>query len=134
MTSEKILRLDGKIALVTGGYGGIGEVVCRGLAAVGARVAISGHDAGKAEACAASIGRDGSDAFDVRGRTAHESIFNVNDGHYRCANSQQGYSPFSTWTRGLAWAILGYSEQLELLAVVDSAELSRASRRSGGVI
>src|SRR5437899_11773092 len=69
-SSEKILRLDGKIALVTGGSGGIGEVVSRGLAGVGARVAISGHDAGKAEACAASIGRDGGDAlaavFDAR--------------------------------------------------------------------
>jgi unsaturated chondroitin disaccharide hydrolase len=41
----------------------------------------------------------GRDAFDVRGRTAHESIFNTNDGNYRCPNSQQGYSPFTTWTR-----------------------------------
>jgi hypothetical protein len=56
---------------------------------------------------------DGRDAFDVRGRTAHESVFNLNDGSYRCPNSQQGYSPFSTWTRGLAWAILGFAEQLE---------------------
>jgi len=63
MAPDSPLRLDGKVALVTGGYGGIGEVVCRGLAAVGARVAISGHDAGKAEACAASIGSGGGDAF-----------------------------------------------------------------------
>jgi unsaturated chondroitin disaccharide hydrolase len=56
---------------------------------------------------------EGRDAFDVRGRVAHESIFNVNDGNYRCPNSQQGYSPFSTWTRGLAWAILGFAELLE---------------------
>jgi unsaturated chondroitin disaccharide hydrolase len=55
------------------------------------------------------------DAYDVRGRVAHESIFNVNDGNYRCPNSQQGYSPFSTWTRGLAWAICGFGEQLEFL-------------------
>lgn len=55
------------------------------------------------------------DAYDLRGRTAHESIFNVNDGSYRCPNSQQGYSPFSTWTRGLAWAICGFAEQLEFL-------------------
>ena len=46
---------------------------------------------------------------------AHESIFNVKDGSYRCPSSQQGYSPFSTWTRGLAWVMLGYSEQLELV-------------------
>ena len=58
---------------------------------------------------------EGRDAYDIRGRTAHESIFNTNDGNYRCPNSQQGYSPFSTWTRGLAWAILGFAEQLEFL-------------------
>ena len=67
------------------------------------------------------------DAFDVRGRTAHESIFNLNDGYYRCPNSQQGYSPFSTWTRGLAWAILGYAEQLEFLETVSAEELGRAA-------
>jgi unsaturated chondroitin disaccharide hydrolase len=64
----------------------------------------------------------GRDAYDVWGRTAHESIFNVNDGSYRCPSSQQGYSPFSTWTRGLAWAMCGFSEQLELLELLpDSA-------------
>jgi unsaturated chondroitin disaccharide hydrolase len=56
------------------------------------------------------------DIYDVLGRTAHESVFNTNNGDYRCPSSQQGYSPFSTWTRGLAWAMLGYSEQLEWLA------------------
>ena len=56
---------------------------------------------------------EGRDAFDVRGRPAHESVFNTNNGVYRCPNSQQGYSPFSTWTRGLAWAICGFAEQLE---------------------
>jgi len=67
---------------------------------------------------------EGRDAYDQRGRTAHESIFNVNDGQYRCPNSQQGYSPFSTWTRGLAWAILGFAEMLEFLdAAVEDEEL-----------
>lgn len=55
----------------------------------------------------------GRDAYDVRGRVAHESIFNVKDGNYRCPSTQQGYSPFSTWTRGLAWGLLGCAEQLE---------------------
>lgn len=59
---------------------------------------------------------EGRDAYDVRGRTAHESIFNINDGNYRCPNSQQGFSGFTTWTRGLAWAICGFAEQLEFLA------------------
>ena len=35
------------------------------------------------------------------------AIFNVNDGSYRCPSTQQGYSPFTTWTRGLAWVMLG---------------------------
>jgi rhamnogalacturonyl hydrolase YesR len=58
---------------------------------------------------------EGRDAYDIRGRVAHESIFNINDGNYRCPNSQQGFSGFTTWTRGLAWAILGYAELLEFL-------------------
>ena len=62
---------------------------------------------------------EGRDFYDVRGRTAHESVFNVNDGNYRCPNSQQGYSPFSTWTRGLAWAMCGFAEQLELFDTLD---------------
>ena len=66
---------------------------------------------------------EGRDHYDVRGRVAHESIFNPNDGRYRCPNSQQGYSPFSTWTRGLAWAMLGFAEQLEFLETVGEEEL-----------
>jgi len=58
---------------------------------------------------------EGRDFYDVRGRTSHESIFNVRNGSFRCPSTQQGYSPFSTWTRGLAWAVLGYAEQLEYL-------------------
>ncbi len=68
---------------------------------------------------------NGRDFYDVRGRTAHESIFNVNDGNYRCPNSQQGYSPFSTWTRGLAWAMCGFAEQLEFFASPHAAELEK---------
>ena len=30
---------------------------------------------------------NGRDAYDVRGRVAHESVFNTNDGNYRCPNS-----------------------------------------------
>ena len=65
---------------------------------------------------------EGRDHYDVRGRTAHESIFNTNDGNYRCPNSQQGYSPFSTWTRGLAWAMCGFAEQLEFLRAIGHSE------------
>ena len=66
---------------------------------------------------------EGRDAFDVRGRVVHESIFNTNDGNYRCPSTQQGYSPFSTWTRGLAWILTGYAEQLEFFDTLTEDEL-----------
>lgn len=66
---------------------------------------------------------EGRDIWDVSGRTTHEAIFNTKDGAYRCPNSQQGYTGFSTWTRGQAWAILGFAEELEFLATLTDAEL-----------
>ncbi len=66
---------------------------------------------------------EGRDSYDLWGRTAHESVFNVKDGNFRCPNSQQGYSGFTTWTRGLAWAMCGFAEELEWLATCDDAEL-----------
>jgi unsaturated chondroitin disaccharide hydrolase len=69
---------------------------------------------------------EGRDAYDVRGRTAHEAVFNTVSGVFRCPNSQQGYSPFSTWTRGLAWAICGFAEQLEFLSTVRSRQRKEA--------
>ena len=66
---------------------------------------------------------EGRDVYDVRGRVAHESIFNMNDGSYRCPSTQQGYSPFSTWTRALAWIMCGYAEELEYLRTLSEQEL-----------
>ncbi|WPR73854.1 glycosyl hydrolase [Algoriphagus sp. NG3] len=65
---------------------------------------------------------NGRDSYDLSGRTAHEIIFNTNDGNYRCPNSQQGYTGFSTWTRGLAWAICGLGETLEILDQIDESD------------
>jgi unsaturated chondroitin disaccharide hydrolase len=73
---------------------------------------------------------EGRDLYDVPGRTAHESIFNTKDGNYRCPNSQQGYSAFTTWMRGLAWAILGFAEELELFQQLDERELSPLGGRA----
>ena len=55
-SAAELLRFDGKVAVVTGGYGGIGASVCRGLAELGAQVAVAGHNAEKAKALAESIG------------------------------------------------------------------------------
>lgn len=73
---------------------------------------------------------EGRDFYDIRGRVAHESIFNTNDGNFRCPNSQQGFSPFTTWTRGLAWIIAGYPEQLEWVATLPDAELAAHGGRA----
>ncbi len=67
---------------------------------------------------------EGRDAYDEWGRTAHECIFNTNDGRFRSPNAQQGYSGFTTWTRGLAWAMCGFAELLEFLPLADDASLS----------
>ncbi len=69
---------------------------------------------------------DSDHTYDVPGRTAHEAIFNRKDGAFRSRATQQGYSPFSTWTRGLAWAMLGYAEQLEFFKTVTPARFKAA--------
>ncbi|MGA0558738.1 glycosyl hydrolase [Larkinella sp. VNQ87] len=66
---------------------------------------------------------EGRDTYDLWGRTAHESVFNTKDGNFRCPNSQQGYTGFSTWTRGLAWAMCGFAEQLEFLDTFEKSDL-----------
>ncbi|WP_019987308.1 glycoside hydrolase family 88 protein [Rudanella lutea] len=72
---------------------------------------------------------EGRDSYDIWGRTAHESVFNITDGNYRCPNSQQGYTGFSTWTRGLAWAMCGFAEELEALPLLSDADLDRLGGR-----
>lgn len=72
---------------------------------------------------------EGRDRYDLWGRTAHESIFNTNDGNFRSPNAQQGYTGFSTWTRGLAWAMVGFAEQLEFLDTVSDEDLAAYGSR-----
>jgi len=66
----------------------------------------------------------GRDGYDERGRVVHESIFNLNSGAYRCPSTQQGYTPFSTWTRGHAWVMCGFAEQLEFLHQLPAKEFA----------
>jgi hypothetical protein len=67
----------------------------------------------------------GRDGYDIRGRVVHESIFNLNNGSYRCPSTQQGYTPFSTWTRGHAWVLCGFAEQLEFMESLPNADFPK---------
>jgi 2-dehydro-3-deoxy-D-gluconate 5-dehydrogenase len=55
--------LHGKVAVVTGGNGGIGLGMARGLATAGARVVVAARNAEKAKAAVAELAALGSDAL-----------------------------------------------------------------------
>lgn len=55
---EEMFRVDGKIALVTGGAGGIGLACAKALAAAGADLILSDIDGGRLDAAAAEIRRE----------------------------------------------------------------------------
>ena len=54
-----LFDLNGKVAYVPGGYGGIGEAIAWSLALAGAKVAVSGRDEAKAAALARALQRGG---------------------------------------------------------------------------
>lgn len=61
--TKQLFSLEGKVALVTGGYGGIGQAISNGLCRLGAKVAISGHNLDKAKECAADLSKSGSETY-----------------------------------------------------------------------
>jgi NAD(P)-dependent dehydrogenase (short-subunit alcohol dehydrogenase family) len=62
----RALPMAGKVALITGGTGGIGKATAIGLATMGVRVGITGRDLARAEQAAADIGAtSGNPAVDA---------------------------------------------------------------------
>jgi NAD(P)-dependent dehydrogenase (short-subunit alcohol dehydrogenase family) len=67
-------RLDGKVALVTGGASGIGERTCRAFSQAGASVIVADIDTAKAEALAAELPGSRAIHCDI---TSEESVKHV---------------------------------------------------------
>jgi retinol dehydrogenase 14 len=65
MKSPDRAQMAGKTVLITGGTGGIGRATALGLAAMGARLAITGRDRSRADDAAREIRAAGADQVDV---------------------------------------------------------------------
>lgn len=59
------------------------------------------------------------------GGTAHEAIFDVASGAFLNESTQQGWAANSTWSRGLAWAIYGFTALYRLSGERDFLETAR---------
>ncbi len=71
------LRLDGRIALVTGAAQGIGQAIARVLKAAGARVVVADRDAQGLEAFAATAGMEPVVLDVSRRAAAHEAVASI---------------------------------------------------------
>jgi unsaturated chondroitin disaccharide hydrolase len=71
----------------------------------------------------------GTRLVDGEGKVIHEAIFNPVRGEFRNLSSQQGYSPFTCWARGLAWAMYGFTDTY--LFTKDAFFLETAERCAG---
>ncbi len=63
---RRIFDLTGDVALLPGGYGGLGEAIAWGLAMRGATVVIAGRDRVKAEKLAQTLRAAGHDAYGIK--------------------------------------------------------------------
>lgn len=107
-------RFDGKVAIITGGAGGIGSATCRRFAAEGARVAVFDRDEAGAKSLASEITAAGGTAqafaCDI---TDRKSV----DAAIAATESRSGRSRFSSTTR----------------ASISSSRSSRPIRPNGSV-
>ena len=75
------------------------------------------------------VQKRGPRMMDCEGAVIHEGIFNPVRGEFRNLSTQQGYSPFTCWARGLAWAIYGFTDTF--LFTGDHFFLDTAERCAG---
>lgn len=77
------------------------------------------------------VRKAGERLVDGEGKVIHEAVFNTDDGRgeFRNLSSQQGYSPFTCWSRGLGWAMYGFTDTW--LYTMDPLFLETAERCAG---
>jgi 2-dehydro-3-deoxy-D-gluconate 5-dehydrogenase len=74
---QGLFDLSGKVAIVTGGNGGIGLGMARGLAASGAAIAIVGRNETKSAEAVADLVKDGHRAIAVATDVTNEDAVTV---------------------------------------------------------
>jgi 2-keto-3-deoxy-L-fuconate dehydrogenase len=74
MSNGDVFRLDGKVALVTGGASGIGEATCKELARAGASVVVADINLAAAQALAATLPNAKAMHMDVTSRESIEAV------------------------------------------------------------
>jgi NAD(P)-dependent dehydrogenase (short-subunit alcohol dehydrogenase family) len=138
------IRLDGKVAVVTGGAGGIGQAYCRTLAEVGASVVVADLDGPGAERVAGALRADGLaataatvDITDVESvasmvdlaRSAYEGIdLLVNN----AAIIDMPYTPLATYP--LDWWDRGFRINVTGALICTQAVVPAMLERGGGKI
>ncbi|CAA9482765.1 MAG: 3-oxoacyl-[acyl-carrier protein] reductase [uncultured Solirubrobacterales bacterium] len=132
------MRLEGRVALVTGGGSGIGAATCRRLAAEGARVAVTDLDAGSARAVAGEL--DGAAyELDVRSTASIAAAVAATErelGPLDVLVNNAGYDEFgffarsdeAMWDRVLAVNLRG------TVAVTHAVLPGMQERRSGRIV
>jgi len=71
-----VFELKGRVAIVTGGNGGIGLGMARGLAGAGASVVVVGRNAAKSDAAVRELGKLGAEAMAVSADVSEEAAVN----------------------------------------------------------
>src|SRR5262249_25497361 len=59
------------------------------------------------------------------GGTAHEGLFDVETGQFLRESTHQGWSAQSTWSRGLAWALYGFTAAHRLSGESEFLDVAR---------
>lgn len=115
---DKLFRLDGQVAVITGGGGAIGGLAARVLAQVGAHVVVTDSDDDAATAVAGDIDTAEARQLDVTDETAVDALMtDIDDAHGRIdvLVNAAGISkrlaseeiPLETWNQVLAVNLTG---------------------------